>query len=201
VRRKQPALKVSLLALNGVAVAAFLGGCSSSEPGDPSAGATTATSPTTGSDPTANTSRTATPTATSTARIDANQLAAAAAVTQIHIMYAEYNVMLTSGSSERFRQTFARACKPCVQEAAGIERIQDRGQRVEGGIFTLSRLRATAIHREVVVVEGILSETPSRVTSGNRVVARFPGMKPTKMSWTVSKATGTWLVSRAEPVR
>jgi hypothetical protein len=198
VRRKQPALGASLLALIAVTVAGFLGGCSKSEPGDPSAGATT-TSSTSPTSPAPST--TATPTATSTARADANDLAAAAAVTQIHIMYAEYNLMLTSGSSDRFRQTFARACRECIFEAARIERIEDRGQRIEGGICTLSHLRATAIHREVVVVEGILSETPFLVLSGNRVVNRFPGLPATKMSWTVSKATGTWLVIRAEPVR
>ena len=205
--RKQPALKAPLLALIAVVLGAFLGGCSTgSEPGDPSAGTTAAS--TTSSDPSSTSptstpaaTSTASPTATSTARIDANALAAAAAETQIHIYYAEYNLMLTSGTSERFRQTFARACRECVLEAARFERIQARGQRIEGGICTLSRLRATAIHREVVVVQGILSQTPSRVMSGNRVDNRFPAMPPTRMSWTASKATGTWLVIRADPVR
>jgi hypothetical protein len=199
VRRKQPALKASLIALIALVVAACLGGCSNnSDPGDPSAGPT-ATSP--GPDPSTSASATATPTATSTAHADANDLAVAAALTQIHIYYAEYNLMLAAGSSDRFRQTFARSCRECVLEAARIERIEVRKQRVEGGICTLARLRATAVHREVVVVEGLLDERPSRVLSGNRVDNTFPGMDRTKMSWTVSKATGTWLVIRAEPVR
>lgn len=198
--RRQPALKACLLALIALVVAACLGGCSnSSEPSDPSASSTTATSTTTSPDPSP--SATATPTATSTAHVDENDLAAASAATQIHIYYAEYNLMLTTGSSDRFRQTFARSCRECALEAARIERIQERGQRVEGGICTLSRLRATAVHREVVVVEGFLTETASRVLSGNRVDNTFAGMVRTKMSWTVSKAAGTWLVIRAEPVR
>jgi hypothetical protein len=179
-------------------VAAFLGGCNSSEPGDPSAGATTtASSPTSsGASGTAG----ATATATSPVRAVTNDLAAKAAVTQLHIYYAEYNLMLTSGVSERFRQTFARSCRQCVLDAARIDRFESRGQRVEGGICTLSKLRVTEVHREVVVVQGVLSETSMRVLSGDRVVNRFPAMPPTKMSWTASQATGGWLVIRADPV-
>jgi hypothetical protein len=134
-------------------------------------------------------------------KVATNDLAAAAAVTQLHIYYAEYNLMLTSGMSDRFRQTFARSCRECGLDAARIDRIQSRGERADGGICTLSRLRVTEVHREVVVIQGVLRQTELRVMSGKSVLNRSAALPPTRMSWTVSKAAGSWLVIRAEPVR
>jgi hypothetical protein len=184
-----------LIALTALVVAASAG-CSSDPTASappPQASSTSATG-----DPSATPSETpsGTPT-TSVTQVDGRTLAAHAAVTQVQIMYAEYNLMLSTGLADRFRGTFARACTVCVREAQRVLRIGGRGQHIEGGICTVSHLQAVEIHSKTVVVRGKLAASSARIMSGDSVVNTQPKLDPITVTWTLSNSSGRWLVYRS----
>lgn len=195
MRRKKPArgglLPVALTTLTVLVVGASAGCSSNPTASDPPP---QATSTATTGDPSATPSETPT---VSPTQIDVRALAGHAAVTQVQIMYAEYNLMLTTGLADRFRQTFARACTVCTREAQRVLRIAERGQHVEGGICTVSHLQAVEIHSKTVVVRGKLAASAARIMAGKSVVNTQSRVKPTTVTWTLSNSSGRWLVYRS----
>jgi hypothetical protein len=177
-------------------LAAALAGCSgASDAGPPPPGATS--TGVTG-DPVAAPSDTPSASDPPTAQVDPRDLAAKAAVTQVQIMYAEYNLMLASGLADRYRATYARACSACTREAQRVLRIAQRGQHIVGGICTVSHLHAVEIHSKTVIVRGRFAESAALVMDGHTVVNRQPAIRPTTMMWTLSNAAGRWLVYQAK---
>jgi hypothetical protein len=140
----------------------------------------------------------ATPT-TSTPTGDPTDIAAAIAA--VRRLYAEYNAMLASGSSELYRKTFTKACSYCLGNANRVDRIHQRRQHVEGGAVKLSRLRVADVQRQFVVVEGTMTDSPVVVKDGDRVVDRFAGGTSVRFTWTVEPAGGGWLVSNEQVPR
>jgi len=196
VSRKNPARRGPLLLALTTVLAAALAGCSgASDAGPPPPGATSTGAT---ADPVATPSGSPTATDPTTAALDPRDLAAKAAVTQVQILYAEYNLMLSSGMADRYRATYARACSACTREAQRVMRIAQRGQRIVGGICTVSNLHAIEIHSKTVIVRGKFAESAARVMDGDTVVNRQPAVPPTTMTWTLSNAAGRWLVYQAK---
>jgi hypothetical protein len=198
VRRKKPArggsLLLTLTVLTVVVVGASAGCSSNPTASDPpqtgSAAATGDPSSSPGAGPSS------TPTTLPT-KIDTRTLAAHAAVTQVQIMYAEYNLMLATGTADRFTDTFARACTVCTREAQRVLRIRARGQVIVGGICTVSHLRAVEIHSKTVVVRGRLATTEARIMAGKSLINTVSPMEPTTVTWTLSNGSGRWLIYRS----
>jgi hypothetical protein len=161
-----------------------------------------------GSDPTADhvgtaprsTPRSSTPPTASPAPMSPTRRSKAA-VSVVRRLYAEYNVMLFSGSSKDFRTTFTSACRVCVANADQIDSYTRAHQKVSGGTCTISGLHVTHNRAKQVVVEGTLYATSVTIKEHGRVVDRYSGADPFKVLWRVSIEHGKALVTSIEDAK
>jgi hypothetical protein len=144
---------------------------------------------------TAPTSTTATPTAIPT------EVAAAAAIAAVQRMYAEYNTMLQTLSSEKFRKTFAKSCAFCVGDADTIDDISRRSETIDGGVMRLLRYRVDYATDRVAIVEGDVKDSPATVLKGSQIVKRFAGGTTTQLTWRVEKQVTGWIITQENLVR
>jgi hypothetical protein len=196
-RRPRPAATWAVTWAATLVAALVLAGCGGGDASDDAGAAGGLPSSTTTGAPTT----TSSPTPSASATVHPNELAAAGALTQVQIMYAQYNLMITTGSSERYRETFTPACVLCRSDAIFVEVTAAKDRQVRGGICTVSHLKVMAVRKDTVVIEGLLSETPAKVLDGKVLVKRLPGQADTKMTWIASNASGAWLITKAQAAR
>jgi hypothetical protein len=162
-----------------------LAGCGGSDPGP--------VAPTTMHPGTAVTPTTSTPTLTTDPSV--------AAIAAVEKLIREYNLMLSSGTTERFRATFTRSCGFCLEDANSLDRIFRAGKTISGGGLRVTHLRVALAQHSLAVVEGDQRDSPAIVRLRGKVVDRFAGGTTSHLTWRVESVQGVWLIADESPVK
>ncbi len=155
----------SLRSLVGVSVVAVLAACTT-----PGGTATPPTAAPTASASTSSPTATTTPTTTATTSTASDEQLAVQAVERY---YAEFNKALQTRLTVDFRKTFKEGCPKCLQAANKIDGVVASGGRFEGGVITVSRLRATEVTDKIAgrkVLRGDVSSLPTRVLAARGAI-------------------------------
>ena len=187
MRRIWSARRGPVVYVSACLLIAGLAGCRGDDPG-PAA-------PTTMHPGTAVTPTSSTPTG------DPTDIAAAAAIAAVQKLYADFQAMTVSGSSQGYRRDFTRACSACAANARFVDGLTRRGQRLVGSGFSVEGLKVVWNKPNVVLVQGRLSHPDFMIRGGGTVKGKIRALPVTAFAWRVVPVQDSWLIASAEALK
>jgi hypothetical protein len=180
-------LVVALALASALSLSSVLAGCSGGSPSAPP--------------PTTDHPGTPPPTTSPTPSVNPTNVAGQAAIAAVKNLYAEFDTMTKTGSSDAYRRSFTNACQACVTDAKFIDSLSRKKERLVGSGFSVADLMVVWNQPDLIIVQGTLAHTAFTVRSGDRVVDRIRPLARTSFTWDLRPRSGSWLVSAAEALK